>query len=183
MDAAQPLDRTPAVLALGGRQFAIMRPENRDMLAVRARMVALAQAKCLSPVDYAATHAHLPAPVFAALLGEALKLGAGGGVKPHPDAVWDEYDTLEGVRFRVWYHASRAHKDLKPEEVAALVTEDNLFDAAEALSLALRFGELDPGADAKKNTPGTGTSSPPPSPGPTSSANSPAAPAGTPPPS
>ncbi len=180
MDAAEVVDRTPALFTVGGRVFVVLKPTNRDMLAVRARMAALAKAKCVSPLDYALSHQHLAPGLLGLAVSEAVKLGSGGGVKPHPDAVWDEYDSLEGVRWRCWYHASRALPDLKPEEFEALVTEDNLFDAAEALNVALQFAALDP--DAKKKAQDTGTSSPPPSPGPTSSATSPATTDGTAPP-
>jgi hypothetical protein len=149
MDPTDALARAPAVLELGGRRLVVLPPSPRDMLAVAERMRALARAKCVSPLDYVLRHTHLAPAQLALAVSEAIKLGAGGGAEPAPEAVWTEYASLDGVRWRIWYHASRAHADLKPEEVAALVTEDNLFDAAEALDRALKLADLDP----KKKTP------------------------------
>ncbi len=140
----------PGVLTLGGRSFSILPPAPVDMLRVGERMAELANAKCLSPIDYAATHTHLPPAVFALMMSEAIKLGSGGGVKPTPEAVWDEYTTLEGVRFRVWYHAARAMPDLAPEVVAELVTADNRFNVSDALDKALKLGTSDPKGPANE---------------------------------
>lgn len=137
----------PGVLPLAGRSFVILPPTPGDMLAVSQRMQALAQAKCVTPVDYAARHTHLPPAVFAILLSEAIKLGAGNGTKPHQDAVFEEYTSLEGVRWRVWYHASKSLKDLAIEDVSKLITPDNQMQTAMALDEALGFSE-------KKTPPG-----------------------------
>jgi len=156
MEAVEAVNRAPGVLKLGGREFVILPPTPRDMLAVRARMEALAGEKCVSPLDFALKHTHLPPALLAVAVTEAIKLGSGGGVKPHPDAVWDEYASLTGVRWRVWYHVSRVLGDaFTLEGAAALVTDDNLLDASEALDAALRLKDLDPNAQA----PATGTAS------------------------
>jgi hypothetical protein len=114
------------------------------MLATMARMKELARARCISPLDFVLKHTHLNPAQLAAAVSEAIKLGSGGGAEPTPDAVWEQYVTLEGVRWRVWYHVSRAHKEFTIEDAAKLVTEDNLFDAATALDEALKFRALDP---------------------------------------
>jgi hypothetical protein len=157
MDATEALAKRPAVLKFGGREFVILPPTPRDMLAVNARMKALARAKCTSPLDYALSHQHLSGAALEMAVTQALKLGSGGGVRPEPEAVWDEFATLEGVRWRVWYHVTRvpAQSGFSVEEAAALVSEDNLFDAAEALDRALKFTSLDPNAAR----PATGSSS------------------------
>lgn len=153
--STEALSKTPGLLSLGGREFVILPPTPRDQLATMDRMKSLARAKCVSPLDYVLKHATLPPGAMALAVQEAIKLGAGGGIEPTPDAVWEQYTSLDGVRWRVWYHVSRVVKDFKPEDVAPLVTEDNLFDAAEALDAALKFGAV----DSEKKTPATGTAS------------------------
>lgn len=136
------------VLTVGGRQFVIPPPTPRDMLAVSQRMKELAQAEYMSPLDYASKHAHLPAPVFAMALSEAVKLGSGKALKATPDEIWDQYSTLAGVRWRVWHHASRLYPTLTLEEVADLIPDGEHLRVAEALDAALAFKELDPNAHA-----------------------------------
>jgi hypothetical protein len=155
MDPADALAPPPATLELGGRALVVLPPTPRDMLAVAARMKELARARCVTPLAYVLNHPGLNAAQLALAVSEAIKLGAGNGAEPAADAVWAEYATLAGVRWRVWYHASRAHPDLTLEAVAALVTEDNLFDAAQALDEALRLGMIDP----QKAPSGTGSNS------------------------
>jgi hypothetical protein len=155
MDPTEALARAPSALVVGGRSFVILPPTPRDMLAVNERMKALARARCVSPLDYALSHSHLGAAALELAVTQALKLGAGGGVRPDPEAVWEQFHTLAGVRWRVWYHASRAHKSLTPEDVAELVTDDNLFDVAADLDAALKLARLDP----KGRPPATGSSS------------------------
>jgi hypothetical protein len=158
VEAVDNLARVPGVLRIGGREFAILPPTPRDMLATGERMRAFAKEKCLSPIDYVMRHAaNMPAAALAIWISEAIKIGAGNGgeTPPSNDLVLDQYATLQGVRWRVWYHISRVLKDFKIEEVAKLVTDDNLYDAREALDAALNFGVLDPNAPA----PTTGTAS------------------------
>lgn len=158
MDLTEPLSRAPGVLELGGRRFVILPPTPRDMLAVNARMKELAQSKCLSPLDYALSHTHLAGAALELAVTQALKLGSGKGVRPDPDAVWDEFTSVEGVRWRAWYHISRAHKEFALEEVAQLVTADNVFEVAESLDAALKFQSLDPKKKTEE-TPGSGVNS------------------------
>lgn len=151
------LAAAPGTLVIGGRSFTIPPITLADKFRVAERMQELAQVKCLSPVDYAAQHTHLPPAVFAVMMSEALKLGSGsgqaGGVKPTTEAVWDEYATLDGIRYRVWYHVSRGLPAFTPEEAAALVTADNRFDASDALDKALKLDRIDPKGQAN----GTGS--------------------------
>lgn len=149
MDATEAISQTPGTLAIGGRSFVILPPTPRDKLATHQRMRAMVDAKCISPLDYAAKHTHLPAAVFAVAIAEALKLGSTPPAPPPAEVIWDQYTTLDGVRWRVWWHVSRVLKDFKIEDAAALVTEDNVFDASDALDAALRLGAIDP----KKETP------------------------------
>lgn len=153
MESVEQLAKAPGVLKIGERQFVILPPTPRDMLAVGTRMRELARSRCVSPLDYVLKHTHLNPAALSLALREAIALGAGPPIKLDPESVWEQYDTIEGLRFRVWYHVSRAHKDFTPEQAEELVTEDNLFDVADALNQALRFGELDP----KKETPETPT--------------------------
>ena len=59
------------VLTVGGREFVILPPTPRDMIATAQRMRELAQAQYRSPVDYALSHGHLP-PAALALEGLAV---------------------------------------------------------------------------------------------------------------
>ena len=154
MDGSERFAGAPAVLELGGRSLVILPPTPRDQLVVGTRMKELARKRCVSPLEFVLRHANLPPAALSVAVAEAIKLGAGGGVDPSPDAVWDEYDTLEGVWFQLWHFAHRAHKDFTPEQAAELVTEDNLFDAAEKLNAALRLAAIDP----KDRPPATGSS-------------------------
>lgn len=149
MDTTQNTAPTPGLLKLGGREFVVLPAKNRDLLATNTRMKELARDRCVSPLDYVLGHAHLAPGAMTAAIAEAIKIGSGGGVEPTPEAVWDQYTTLEGVRWRVYYHVSRVLKDFKPEDAAKLVTDDNVLDAAEALDAALNFRAL----DEKKETP------------------------------
>jgi hypothetical protein len=155
MDSVEQLAGAPAILELGDQKFVILPPRPRDKLIVGTRMREMARAKCCSPLDYVLKHTSLPTAALALAISEAIKLGSGGGVDPSPDAVWEQYDTLEGVRFQLWHYVSRAHKEFTPEQAAKLVTEDNLYDVAEKLNKALQLAAIDPNAVA----PATGSSS------------------------
>jgi hypothetical protein len=143
------------VLTVGGRAFVVLPPTPRDMLNVNQRMTELAQAQYRSPLDYACSHTHLPPVLLALSVSEAIKLGSGKALKATRDEIWDQYQTLEGVRWRVWYHASQTTPGLTLDEVAALVPDGEHITVAEALDAALSFKELDPNAQA----PATGSAS------------------------
>lgn len=136
------------VLTVGGRSFVILPPTPRDMIATTQRMKELAQAQYRSPVDYALTHTHLPPAALALVVSEAIKLGSGKALKPTHEEVFDQYLTLEGVRWRVWFHCSKTCPELTQDEVAALVPDGEHLRVAEALDAALSFKELDPNAPA-----------------------------------
>jgi hypothetical protein len=146
---------TKNVLKVGGRSFVILPPTPRDMLAANQRMKELAQAQYRSPLDYVLTHGHLPPAAMSLAVSEAIKLGSGKALKATPEEVWDQYQTLEGVRWRVWYHASKTCPELTLEEVAALVPDGEHLRVVESLDAALSFKETDPNAPA----PATGSTS------------------------
>lgn len=155
MEPNEAVAQTPGTLALGGRAFVILPPTPRDMLAASRRMRAMVEAKALSPLDYVASRReHIPAAVFALAVAESIKLGALPQVAPDPALVWEQYATLEGVRWRVWYHVSRLDKSVTPDRVAEWVTEDNLFDVAEQLDAALGLAGIDPKKKAPEATTG-----------------------------
>lgn len=136
------------VLAVGGREFVILPPTPRDMIATMQRMKELAQAQYRSPVDYALSHTHLQPAALSLVVSEAIKLGAGKALKPTQEEVFDQYLTLEGVRWRVWFHASKTCPALTTDEVAALVPDGERLRVAESLDAALSFKESDPNAQA-----------------------------------
>jgi hypothetical protein len=136
------------VLSVGGREFVILPPTPRDMIATTQRMRELAQAQYISPLDYALKHTHLPAVQLSIAVSEAIKLGSGKALKATDEEVWEQYDSLEGVRWRLWWHASQTAPGLTLTEVAALVPDGEHLRVADALNAALKFRELDPNAQA-----------------------------------
>lgn len=144
----------PGRLEIGGSAFVILPPTPGDMIRTQDRMRELARSRCVPPLDFVFKSAAALTPAQLALaVSEAIKLGAGGGVDPTPEAVWDQYTTLEGVRWRVWYHVGRVVKDFAPEAAAALVTDDNRLDVADRLDAALALRAADP----KGPAPATGS--------------------------
>lgn len=146
---------TKNVVTVGGREFVILPPTPRDMIATAQRMKELAQAQYRSPLDYVLTHSHLPPAALSLAVSEAIKLGSGKALKATADEVWEQYQTLEGVRWRVWFHASKTCPELTLEEVSALVPDGEHIRVVEALDAALSFKESDPNAPA----PATGSAS------------------------
>lgn len=145
MTPTQAVTQVPGTLDLCGRTFAILPPTLRDTTVTHQRMRGFAEAKAMSPLDYVVQkHSHLPPPVFAIAVSEAIKLGSAAPVAPPNEVIWDQYTTLEGVRWRVWYHITRIDKDVTIEEVAKWVTEDNHFDVSDALNTALGLDKIDP---------------------------------------
>lgn len=142
-------------LVLDGAALAVPRPTPGDMLAVAERMREMANARCGDPVEFAAGYAQkLPAAVASLLLSEALKVGM-SGARASEDAVLDEYATLQGVRWRLWFHALRPAGSADPSDAEPWVTADNRLDVARKLDEALRFEALDPkGPPPPTGTPG-----------------------------
>lgn len=156
MDATQAVSQVAGTLSLGGRAYVILPPTPRDKLVTYERMKALVAEQTVPPLEYVATRfAHLPGAIFTQAIREAILLGAAPPPPPDPAVVWAQYATLAGVRWRVWYHVSRVLKDFTPEQAAGLVTEDNVFDASDALDAALGLRAIDPNAQP----PATGSAS------------------------
>ena len=173
MDNLEAIAGRPGQLTVGPRVFTIAPPTPGDMLREMLQMRQLARATCLSPIDYAARHAHLPPSVFAVVMREAVALGASSGGKTEPtDQVFQEqYALPEGVRWRLHYHVSRSgYKDFTEADAKALVTDHNCIDLCNALDAALKLATL----DAEKKTLPTGSTGSPPATGPTPSETSPA---------
>lgn len=144
----------PGTLVLGGETYTILPATPGDMLRTADKMKELARARCVSPLAFVMQHGQSLAPQALALaVSEAIKLGAGGGVDPTPEAVWDQYTTLEGVRWRAWYHVSRVRPDVTREAVAAHISDENRLDVAEQLDAALSLRAADP----KGRAPATGS--------------------------
>lgn len=156
MDALEAIASPPGLVTVGGRSFVIAPPSPGDMLREMLQMKQLARACCLSPVDYAAQHAHLPPAIFAALLREAVALGAGNGGKSEPteQMFQEQYAMPPGVRWRLWYHVTRSgYKDFTEKDAESLVTDHNCIDVTNAIDAALKLASI----DAEKKTPPTGT--------------------------
>lgn len=146
-EQARAVFAPPGTVRLGGREFVIPKPTPGDAARVHERMRELAARACVSPLAYVnAAAADLAPGVLAEALRAAVAMGSGGGVEPTREAVTRAYDSLEGVRFQVWYYARKACPGLTPDEVAALVPEDARYDAADALLSALGLRDLDPNA-------------------------------------
>lgn len=140
-------------LILDGIAMAVHKPTPGEMLFVAERMREMAGKRCGDPVELAAKYAaKLPAVLAALLLSEALKVTL-SGTRASEDAVVDEYMTLEGVRFRLWFHALRPQGGAQPADADQWVTPDNRLDVAMKLDKALQFEAIDP----KDPPPPTGT--------------------------
>lgn len=152
---------SPGLVVLAGREIVILPQTPADVARTHEEMRRLAQAGCVSPLDFVTAHREKIDPgSYAEAVRAAVLLGSGGGVEPTREAVLRTYDSLAGVRFRLWFQAKKADANLTREWVAANVTEDNQYEVADALAVA-----LDPGGDQKK-VPPSGPSPSLPSPGP-----------------
>lgn len=143
MDKLEQLAALPGTLTIGGKAYIVLPPTPGDVLREALQMKQLARAVCVSPVDYAARHTHLPPAVFEVVMTAALKLGSGGGVEPNEEAFRERYAMLDGVRWRLYYHLSRSGHAFTEADAAALVTDANVIDVAMALDRALRMPEVD----------------------------------------
>lgn len=140
-------------LILDGTALAVPKPTSAEMLFVAERMREMANARCADPIEYAASYASkLSAAALGLLLSEALKMGV-SKTGASEDAVLDEYKTLEGLRWRLWFHALRPQGSGKPDDADQWVTPDNRLDVALKLDAALSFEAIDP----KDQPPPTGT--------------------------
>lgn len=137
----------PGLVTVGGREFVIPAQTPGDAARVHDRMRRLALAGCRSPLEYVAAQPPEAFPYPADRLEAiraAVALGSGGGVEPTREAVVREYGSLAGVRWRLWYHARKTHPDLTQADADALVTDDTVYEVADALEAALGLQELDP---------------------------------------
>lgn len=136
-----------------GVSYAVRQPTPGEMLFVAERMRDAANKRCPDPIELAGRYAAKLNPAAATLLmAEALKAGLSGS-RASVDAVYEEYDTLEGVRWRFWFHVLRPLGHDDPGTADSIVTADNRLDVNLLLSAALRFEALDP----KDQPPPTGT--------------------------
>lgn len=143
----------PGGVQVKGRAFVLPVPTAGDVARVHERMRQLAQRDVVSPIAYVAANADaLPPVLLAEAVRAAVAMGSGGGAEPTREAVFRAYDTLDGVRFRLWYYARKAEPGLAREAVDALVGEDDVYDVADALVAA-----HDAGADGPKAPPGGGS--------------------------
>lgn len=139
----------PGKITVKGREFQIPAPTSTDLARIRDRMRELARRQCVNPLLAVNAIANELAPhVLQAALEMALAKSAGGGVEPTPDAIAQQFETLEGVRFQLWYLASRIQASLKPEDVAALVLEEDRYAVADAIFEATKLGEEKEGPKA-----------------------------------
>lgn len=156
----------PGTVTVRGREFVVPSPTASDLNRVHERMRELAQRQCVSPLAYVNANAEglLPA-VLAESLRAAVAMGSGGGTEPTRESVFRAYDSLDGVRFRLWYHARKALPELTRAEVDKLVDDENRYDVSDALAKAT--SPADGPADPK--APASGANSSPRSTGPNSS--------------
>ena len=127
----------PGSVTIAGREFVIPQPTSADVVRVHNRMRELAQRSCVSPLAYVNANAEgLNPVVLSESLRAAIAMGSGGGVEPNRETVFRAYDTLEGVRFRLWYFARKTQPALTQDDVAGLVVEDNVYDVSDALAKA-----------------------------------------------
>ncbi len=123
---------------IGDQEFVVPYPTPADMVRVREKMREIASKSCVHPV--AAVNAiadTLSGPVLTEALRQAVQISSGGGSEPTQGAIIRAYDSLEGVRFQLWYFARKTNTNLTSAEVEALVTDDNRYDVADALAKAV----------------------------------------------
>src|SRR5579871_5595849 len=113
--------------AVLGRELVVQWPTPGDLFTIDEKMVEIAARGCLSPL----AHVHaIPAKLLAGedrlhAIAVAVEKGAGGGATPNGMLIGRAYNSLEGLRYRLWRLTRRTHPDLTEEDVAALVTEAN----------------------------------------------------------
>jgi hypothetical protein len=134
----------PGTLSLGGREFAVAAPTPTDVARTHQEMRRLAAQECLSPLAYVSASApSLDPATHAEAVRAAVAMGSGGGVEPTRESVFRTYESLAGVRWRVWYAVRKLDGTFTQEQAAKLVTEENVFEVADALSKALGLDSLE----------------------------------------
>jgi hypothetical protein len=150
----QQVTSAPGSVTIRGKTFAIPEPTPTDLSRIRNKMRELALASCTSPILAVNAVAKDLAPaVLAAAIADAVRQMAGGGVEPSDDAVRRQFQTVEGVRFQLWYLANRGGARLTLDEAAGLVDEENVFEVDDAIYAATQLGNL-PGPKASGTGPG-----------------------------
>lgn len=139
----------PGTLTVKGREFVIMPPSSSDVARVHDKMRELATRQCVNPLlAVNAVAGELAPGVLAESLRAAVAIGSGGGIEPTRESIARQYDTLDGIRWRVWFHARKALPALTHSEVESLIGEDDRYDVADALAEALGLNGVDPKSEA-----------------------------------
>ncbi len=157
------------LLHLNGRTLAVRSPGPKHWAAMASESYRLARKKCRSPLTALAEEwDSLPASMRDMAMSKAITMKAGGEVEPTAEQVAAQIHTPEGCRAWVWILAREEQPALTFEEVAPLVTEENVMEVLAGLAAAT-------GADRLlKNSPGpTSSASSGPGVGPNNSAPSP----------
>jgi hypothetical protein len=142
----------PGTVTVGGREFVVPQPSASDLARVHDRMREIASRACVSPLlAVNAIAKELEPGVAAEAIRAAVAMGSGGGVEPTREAVMRAYDSLDGVRWRLWYSARKTDPGLTQAAVNELVTDENRFEVADALFTATNPAA---GPDAPKAPPG-----------------------------
>jgi hypothetical protein len=127
----------PGTVTVKGRAFAVAQPTAADLGRIHEKMRDLATAGCANPLAAVNAAAEGLAPaVLSEAIRHAVSIGSGGGVEPTREAVFRTYDSLDGVRFRLWYLARKCDDKLPKADVDALVGEDDRYEVADALAAA-----------------------------------------------
>lgn len=142
--AAMAITAGKRLVAVLGREVTVQWPTPGDLFTIEERMYAVAQRWCVSPLAY--VHSQPEAALAGAdrvnAIAIAIEKGSGGGVTPSGMAVARAYNSVEGLRYRLWRLTRRTMPDLNEEQIATLVTEDNRPDLIDALDNMLKA--LDP---------------------------------------
>lgn len=119
---------------INGRVFVLPQQTPSDVSRVYDAMRDIAARGCMNPIAYVNAVAPTLTPmVLAEAMRAAVAMGAGGGPEPTRESVMRAYDSLDGIRFQFWFFARKTDPTLTREAVKELVTEDNVYDVADAL--------------------------------------------------
>lgn len=134
----------PGQLTIGSREFVIAAPSPTDKARVHRKMKELATRSCVSPLVYVSRSKDDLDPVsFTEAIRAAVTIGSGGGVQPHREAVMDAYETLEGIRYRVWAAVVKSEKSITQKEIDGLVNDENYYEVEENLNKALGLDDVE----------------------------------------
>lgn len=141
-----PEEKTSAIFAtsrklvIGGRELLLVYPTPRDIYVIDEDMVNIASKDVVNPLHYvhATPDSMLSGQDRLAAISIALDKGAGGGVSPSPYALGRAYNSLAGIRRRIWRLTRKTHPELSEKDIADIVTEENRPDVIEGLESMLR---------------------------------------------